>query len=44
MNEAQENLLYSPDPMNDNWGGANYTDSLVKSGYYAGNEVSIFVP
>ena len=44
MNEAQENLLYSPDPMSDNWGGAKYTDALVKSGYYAGNEVSLYIP
>ena len=33
----------SPDPMDDNWGGANYTQSLVDEGYYAGNEVSIRV-
>ena len=43
MNQAQENLLHSPDPMSDNWGGADYTQKLVDSGYYKGNEVSILV-
>jgi len=33
----------SPDPMNDNWGGAKYTQSLIDKGYYKGNEVSIRV-
>ena len=44
MNETQENLLYSPDPMDPNWGGQEYTEKLVESGYYAGNELSINVP
>jgi len=43
MNQEQENMLYSPDPMDPNWGGAAYTEKLVDSGYYAGNEVSIRV-
>jgi hypothetical protein len=43
MNQEQENMLYSPDPMDPNWGGQKYTQSLVDSGYYAGNEVSIRV-
>lgn len=38
------NLLFSPNPMCNKWGGTQYTQSLVDSGYYAGNEVSIFVP
>jgi hypothetical protein len=42
-NETEENLLYSPNPMDDNWGGQKYTQSLVDSGYYAGNEVSIAI-
>jgi hypothetical protein len=42
-NETEENLLYSPNPMDDNWGGQKYTQSLVDSGYYAGNEVQIAV-
>lgn len=43
MNQEQENMLYSPDPMDDNWGGQAYTQKLVDSGYYVGNEVSIRV-
>ena len=43
MNETQENLLYSPNPMDPNWGGAAYTQSLVDKGFYADNEVSIRV-
>ena len=43
MNQDQENLLHSPDPMSDNWGGADYTQHLVDTGYYKGNEVSILV-
>jgi hypothetical protein len=42
-NETEENLLYSPNPMDDNWGGQKYTQSLVDSVYYAGNEVSIAI-
>ena len=30
----------SANPMDDNWGGVQYTEKLVESGYYAGNEVS----
>jgi len=44
MNQTQENLLHSADPMLDNWGGADYTQNLVDSGYYKGNEVNIYVP
>jgi len=43
MDQQQENLLFSPNPMDDNWGGKLYTQKLVDSGYYAGNEVSIQV-
>ena len=43
MNQEQENMLYSPDPMDPNWGGQAYTQKLVDSGYYADNEVSIRV-
>lgn len=41
---SEKNLLYSDDPMDPNWGGASYTQALVDSGYYKGNEVSINVP
>jgi hypothetical protein len=37
------NAVISPDPMDDNWGGSKYTQSLVDQGYYEGNEVSIAV-
>ena len=39
----EENMLYSPNPMDDNWGGADFTQSLVDQGYYKDNEVSIRV-
>jgi hypothetical protein len=29
----------SPNPMDTNWGGTNYTNKLIKSGYYKDNEV-----
>lgn len=43
MNEKQENLLYSPDAMDPNWGGQEYTQSLINKGYYKGNTVDIYV-
>lgn len=30
----------SPNPMDHNWGGVEFTENLVKAGYYKGNEVS----
>ena len=33
----------SPNPMDPNWGGAAYTQSLVDKGYYKENEVAIAV-
>lgn len=36
-------LGLSPDPMDPNWGGDKYTQSLVDAGYYADNEVSIAI-
>lgn len=42
--ETTSNLLFSPNAMDDNWGGQRYTASLVDQGYYAGNEVSLYVP
>ena len=41
MNQQKENLLYSDDPMDPNWGGQDYTQNLVDQGYYKDNEVSI---
>lgn len=33
----------SPNPMDTNWGGADFTEDLVQKGYYADNEVKIRV-
>ena len=43
MNINQEKAKVSPDPMDPNWGGSSYTQSLVDKGYYKDNEVSIAV-
>jgi hypothetical protein len=43
ISAKEENMLYSPNPMDDNWGGADFTQSLVDQGYYKDNEVSIRV-
>jgi len=34
----------SPNPMDPNWGGASYTQTLVDKGYYKDNEVEIMIP
>jgi hypothetical protein len=44
MDVKQENMLYSPNPMDTNWGGANYTQSLIDKGYYNANQVSVYIP
>ena len=41
---AAEKAKISPDPMNPNWGGAEYTQDLVDKGYYKDDEVSIYIP
>ena len=33
----------SPDSMDDNWGGSDYTQSLIKKGDYKDNNVKIYV-
>ena len=33
----------SPNPMDDNWGGMDFTEKLVQAGYYKDDEVSISV-
>jgi hypothetical protein len=38
-----EQVAVSPDPMDPNWGGSAYTQSLIDKGYYKGNEVSIAI-
>jgi hypothetical protein len=35
----RETAGVSANPMDDNWGGAEYTENLVKAGYYDDNEV-----
>ena len=44
MNIQQENAKVSPDAMDPNWGGAEYTEELVDKGYYKDNEVDIYIP
>lgn len=44
MDIEQEKAKVSPNPMDPNWGGSAYTQSLVDKGYYKENEVNIAVP
>ena len=41
MNTQQEAAKVSPNPMDTNWGGSTYTQSLVDKGYYQENNVEI---
>lgn len=41
--EKTENLLFSPNAMDDNWGGQTYTQSLIDQGVYNGDSVSLYV-
>ena len=43
MDVAQEKAIVSPNPMDTNWGGADYTRDLVAKGYYAENEVRTYL-
>jgi hypothetical protein len=43
MKHSEANMLYSDNAMDPNWGGADYTQALVDTGYYKDNEVSIKV-
>ena len=43
IKNSEHNALYSDNPMGPNWGGQEYTQALVDSGYYKGNEVSIAI-
>lgn len=45
--EVEDHMLYggpSPNPMDPNWGGAEFTQNLVDQGYYKENEVNIAIP
>jgi len=44
MDMAQEKSNVSPNPMDPNWGGSEYTENLVNQGYYKDNEVNIYTP
>jgi len=44
MDVKQEAAKVSPNPMDPNWGGSEYTQYLVDKGYYAENNVAINVP
>jgi hypothetical protein len=43
MDVQQEQAAVSANPMDPNWGGQAYTQSLVDKGYYKQNDVSIYV-
>ena len=43
MDMSQEKSGVSPNPMDPNWGGSEYTQELVDKGYYKENEVSLYV-
>lgn len=43
MNNTSGYSYASDNPMDPNWGGADYTQALVDTGYYKSNEVSINV-
>jgi hypothetical protein len=44
MDTVQEKSGVSPNPMDPNWGGSEYTQDLVDKGYYKDNEVSLYIP
>lgn len=41
IEQSNANMLYSDNAMDPNWGGADYTQALVDTGYYKDNEVAI---
>jgi hypothetical protein len=43
MDIKQQATKASPNPMDDNWGGSEYTQELVDKGYYKENEVSLYI-
>lgn len=44
MDQKQQAQKASPNAMDPNWGGTNYTQQLVDKGAYKGNEVKIAIP
>jgi hypothetical protein len=43
MNYKQQAAVKSPNPMDSNWGGSEYTQSLIDKGYYKENEIKIAI-
>jgi hypothetical protein len=43
MDVKQEQLPISPNPMDSNWGGSDYTQDLVDKGYYKENEIKMSI-
>jgi hypothetical protein len=44
MNYIQQDSGMSPNPMDPNWGGPKFTQHLIDSGYYEGDQVSLYIP
>jgi len=40
--ERDSSLLYSPNAMDDNWGGIEYTENLIKEGAFDGDIVTTY--
>ena len=40
----QEAAKVSPNPMDPNWGGNEFTQALVDAGYYSNYNVNIYAP
>ena len=38
-NDEKDISLISPDPMDSNWGGPDYTSDLIKKGFYKENHI-----
>ena len=43
LNFIQQDSGTSPNPMDPNWGGPKFTQHVVDSGYYEGDEVSLYI-
>ncbi len=44
LNYIQQDSGMSPNPMDPNWGGPKFTQHLIDSGYYEGDQVSLYIP
>ena len=42
LKERNSNLLYSPNAMDSNWGGIEYTENLIKDGAFDGDIVTMY--